>query len=218
MALSFTYNTLIAALNEWTEDDSAELTTSMPTIVSAGETRVLKDLRLSFLDTTSAISFVSGTATVTKPASVVATLALWYTASGADYFIQPRSYEFVKDFTPATTTTGLPLYYAENSETTYLMAPTPNFTGSGNARCIVRPTGLSSGNQTTWIGTNAGEALFYSCLIAIEQFLKTDLDNPSRIKMWREEYDKAMGTDLRELADSVRATYPALAPAPKLQG
>ena len=216
MAISWTYTTLVAALKEWAEDDSTEFNDALDDIVALGETRLLKDLKLSFLDSTEAISFTSGTATVTKPSGWVATQALWYTSSGAYVFVQPRSFEFVKDYTPDSSTTGAPLYYAENSDTTWIFAPTPNFTGSGNARVVKRPSGLSGSVSTTWLGTNAGEALFYSCLIASEQFLKTDMDNPSRIKMWEEAYKAALTNDLIEMVNSSRSDYKALAPSPKV--
>lgn len=207
MAQSWTYNTLIAALDNWLQDNSTDFTTALPEIVALGEQRLYGDLNLSFLDSTESLTITQGTATITKPTGWVATLNVWYTTSGDAVLMYPRTLDFVKDYNPDPTDEGLPLYYAENTDTTWLVAPTPNFTGTGQARVVKYPTALSLANQSTWLGTNAGDALWYSCLIAAEQFLKTDMDKPERIQMWQKEYGNSVSQQLRNMAASVRAVY-----------
>lgn len=207
MALPSTYDQLVTALQEWLEDDSTEFQASMPEIISAGETRVYKDLKLAGLDSTETVTITQGTATVTKPTGWIATLTFWYLSGTDRVLMYPRTIDAVRDYNPDPTDEGAPLYYAESSQTEWLLAPTPNFTGTGEARVVKYPTLLSSGNQTTWLSENATESLWYSCLIAAEQFLKTDMDKPERIAMWTQEYSRAIQNDLANMQSNMRSYY-----------
>ena len=59
---------------------------------------------------------------------------------------------------------------------TFYIAPTPNTSFVTQLGYIARPTQLSSTNTTTWISTNAPEALLYAVLIQAHSYTKGPLD------------------------------------------
>lgn len=209
MALPTTYNLLVSELQTTLLDDTTEFTAALGYLIPLAEVRVYKALELAGLDSTETVTITQGTATIAKPTGWVATLDMWYIASGDRTLMYPRSISVVRDYNPDPADEGLPLYYAENSQTTWLVAPTPNFTGTGEARVVKYPSLLASGTQTTWLSENATESLWYSCLIAAEQFLKTDLDKPERIKMWENEFARAIALDKQNMASNMRSYYAA---------
>ena len=212
MALTFTYTTLKAALQTFTEDLGAEFAAGLDTIIPLAETRLVKDLDLEIFDVTTTGTFTGSSALVTKPTDMVALRTFHYTdASGNFQPLEPKTWEFVKDYWPkAATTTSAPKYYAEYTETSWYLAGTPVSNLAYTVRYIKRPDGLSGSTATTWLSTNAADALFYACLITSEQFLKAD----ERVNLWKQEYSQHLQTARMELRRTDRNDYAPLDAAP----
>lgn len=208
MSSAYTYTTLVEALQDTTEDQGAEFLAALPNIIALAEDKILKDLNLELFDTVTALAFTANDPLLTKPTGTIATRSLHYTDAATKFkLIEPRSWEFVKDFWPnAAVTTADPRYFAEYSATQYYLAGTPSGTNVVTARCIVRPAGLTSINTTTWLSQYMGDLMFYACLVAAEQFLKAD----NRINVWKGEYKERLETADRELKQSDRNDYTPL--------
>jgi hypothetical protein len=72
--------------------------------------------------------------------------------------------------------TGTPKYFGVWDQNTFYVAPTPSQNYIVELGFIYRPEQLSSTNTTTWISTNAPEALFYACMIQAYSYLKGPAD------------------------------------------
>jgi hypothetical protein len=81
---------------------------------------------------------------------------------------------FVRDYTPNPATTGLPKYYAVFDENTFILAPTPDSNYTFELHYKHRPASLTAGadSGTTWLSTNAPDALLYGTLVEAATFLK----------------------------------------------
>ena len=81
---------------------------------------------------------------------------------------------FVRDYTPNPATTGLPKYYAVFDENTFILAPTPDSNYTFELHYKHRPASLTAGadSGTTWVSTNAPDALLYGTLVEAATFLK----------------------------------------------
>jgi hypothetical protein len=205
MSTSFTYATLVTALRDTTEDQGAEFLAYIPTAIQLAEDRVLRDLDLELFDTITALAFTATNPVVTKPTGAIATRTLHYTdVSGNFVLLEPRSWEFVKDYWPnATTTTASPKYFAEYSATQYYIAGTPSGTNVVTARCVVNPAGLTSIVTTTWLSQYMGDLLLKACLIESEQFLKAD----PRIPVWQADYAQRLAAATKILKPEDRVDY-----------
>lgn len=202
--MSTTYTLLSADLQGWLEDDDAEFEGSIDKVIELGELRLLRDLHLSIFHTVDTAATVSGTATLTKPttdASVIAFDSLWYGTAPNTVFLELRSHDFVRDYISGTN--GPPKYYAELSETEWLLGPVPDAIYTVNTRGIARPDGLSSGQATTWLSTHASDILLKACLAEAEGFLKSDDRKP----IWEEDYGQRLLNAKREIYTLLGQAY-----------
>jgi hypothetical protein len=78
----------------------------------------------------------------------------------------------MKEYWPNGNTTGVPKYYSVWDQNTFYIAPTPNSNYVVELGYIYRPAQLSPATPTTWISTNAPEALLYACLIQAYSYTK----------------------------------------------
>lgn len=205
MATAWTYATLKAALLAFTEETGTEYTAAIDTIIPLAEDQVLRDLDLELFDTVATTNFTAGSALLTKPTGFLAARTIHYTnASTQETLLEPKSWEFIKDYWPDSTLgTSTPKFYTDYSDTQWYLAGKPTGTNVVTVRYIKRPTGLTSVNTTTWLGTNVGDLLFYSCLAVSEQYLKAD----ERIPVWKQEYQARLRAALNELKPSQRNDY-----------
>jgi len=86
-------------------------------------------------------------------------------------FLQFRDTSFMSEFNP-TATTGVPKYYSNWDETRIVVAPTPDQTYTIQLNYILKPTGLSSTNATTYLSQQFPNGLLYACLVEAFSFLK----------------------------------------------
>ena len=205
MATSYTYTSLKAAIVSFTEDQGTEFASALDTIIPLAEDKALKDLDLELFDDSASNTFTVSSPWLAKPSGMLAVRSMHYTTATGDFkILEPRTWEFCKDYWPKdSTTTSTPKYYAEYSESDWFIAGTPASGLVVTARYISRPLGLSAITATTWLSTNVGDLLFYACLACSEQFLKAD----NRIAMWKQDYADRLVTTLGELKPETRHNY-----------
>lgn len=101
-----------------------------------------------------------------------------------------RKYEYLRNYNPNSTTTGLPIYYGDYDYTHWLLSPTPDQNYAFEVLYYERVQPLDSANQTNWFTIYAPQALLYGSLLQAMPFLKND----DRLPMWQAQYEKAMQT------------------------
>lgn len=203
MSVSWTYDTLKQALQDWVEDDNTEFLDQIDTIIGLGETKVARDLNIEVLRQIKTGQFQIGKPEVAKPAGYLSLGSLHYEGYDGDHvYLTQRSYDWVMDYNRGDFDYGEPIYFAELNEDEWLVAPVPEANFKFEARCLVRPTGLSASNTTSWLGDNVPDALLYACLIHTEQYLKDD----ERVVEWRKSYEQdvlpAARDELRNLLNN----------------
>lgn len=207
-SVAFTYDQLIAELQSVLEEDSTEFIADLPTLVKLGESRLATDLNFEIFDrvVTGALTPAAFIQPI-KPTTWQGTRSLHIRdvgGAGLRRFIERRSYEYCLDFEPDETQTAEPIYWAEFTETDVWMVPAPILAHGFELRQIQSPTSLAPSQQTTWIGTNAGDMLLYAALIASEEFLKSD---QGEIEVWKRTYGEFLGARKLELRRQWRSDY-----------
>lgn len=216
MSSSYTYTTLKAALLAFVEETATDdYATDIDKIIPLAEDKLLRELDLEIFDVVATGAFTPSSSAFAKPTGFVALRTLHYTdASGNFQLLEPRSWAVCKDYWPKeATTTSAPKYFAEYSDTAWFIAGTPASALVTTARYIKRPTGLTSGNATTWLGTHVGDLLLYACLVGSEQYLKAD----DRIGTWKTEYVERLQAARFELKPESRKDYMPLDAAPSVE-
>jgi hypothetical protein len=205
---SFTYDQLIAALDDWLEETSEQWIANQNTIVSLGESRLATDLNFEIFDrvVTGALS-VGVFVQPIKPAIWQGTRSLHLRdvgGGGVRRFIERRTYEYCLDFEPDESVTAEPVYFSEFTETEFFMVPAPAVANGFELRQIQAPEALAPGNQNTWLGDNAGDLLLYACLLASDEFLISD---PADLATWRTSYGELVPARKLELRRQWRGDY-----------
>jgi len=109
---------------------------------------------------------------LSAPSDILTHRYMMITSGSNQIFLDFRDTSFMKEYWPNGATTGIPKYYSVWDQNTFYIAPTPNAAFVVEMGYIYRPAQLSSANNTTWISTNAPEALFYACLIQAYSYTK----------------------------------------------
>ena len=212
--VAFTYDELIAAIQTWLEDDSAELIAELPNIVAMGETRVYTDFNLEIFNRvrTGIVLTINQNEQSIKPATWQGTRSIHITpvAGGARTYLERRTYEWCIDYEPTVATTAQPIYYAELNETDYFVSPAPDQAYPVVLREISIPDALAVANQNTWLGDQQGDILLDACMIEAEQYTKSDQYD---VDKWKAFYSEKLPVRRMELRDLIRSDYTPIANA-----
>ena len=124
------------------------------------------------------------------PSDFLAPYSLAVISSSVYSYLLLKHVSFIRDYTPNASTTGLPKYYALFDDTTFLLAPTPDTGYSFELHYKYRPASLTAGADggTTWLSTNAPDALLYGALIEAATFLKT----PEEVGQYEQRFKEAI--------------------------
>ena len=151
------------------------------------------------------VRFTVGTARYTTANFTAPTEAFPDSATGGPkVYLERRTYEYCLDFEPDESLTAQPKFYAEFTETEFFVVPAPDIAYGFDLRQIQTPDALGPGNQTTWLGTNAGDMLLYACLLASDEFLISD---DSDLATWRQSYGELVPARKLELRRQWRGDY-----------
>jgi len=199
-----TYANLVALLTDYVEDDSSEFSGMVQGAVNRAEERIIRDLDLVIWNFTAQGSTSDALGTLTKSYSDTHTHSILFLASME--YAQRRSLDYVRGHGGS----GRPLYFHEDSTKIY-WAPTPDGAYGYDLTYTVRPTKLSDSNQTSWLTTNASDALMWAALVESESFLVA----PERVAEFEQKYQQMLGP-LRALWRHVsQKSYEPVEPTPK---
>jgi hypothetical protein len=168
-----TYDELVTNIRNYTEVDANVFTNSViNTFITFAENRILRDIDLDVFKLEVTGNMTSGNKFLSAPSDILTHRYMMITSGSNQIFLDFRDTSFMKEYWPNGATTGIPKYYSVWDQNTFYIAPTPNAAFVVEMGYIYRPAQLSSANNTTWISTNAPEALFYACLIQAYSYTK----------------------------------------------
>ena len=176
--MSFTKATLTTAIQDYTDNSETTFVNNIPNFIKASEEKILKSVDLDYFRKNVTSALTSSDAFLTVPTDYLASFSLQITTSGSESFLLQKDVNFLREYTPASTTTGLPKYYARFDEDNFILAPTPNSNYTVQLNYFYRPASLTAGSDsgTTWVSTNAPFALLYGSLVEAYTFMKGEPD------------------------------------------
>ena len=175
--MSFTLTTLTASVQEWTQNDESTFVAEIPFFIKNAEERIFKTVDLDYFRKNVTGSATSGNKFLEKPSDYMATFSLSLINSGANVFLLQKDVNFLQEYHPDPSVTGTPKYYAQFDVSTFILAPTPNADFTAELHYYYRPASLTTDNSgSTWISTNAPDALLYGTLVEAYTFMKGEKD------------------------------------------
>ena len=172
--MSFTLATLKSTVQDYMETAETTFVSDLDTFIQEAEERILKTVELPVFRKNVTGSATAGNTYLSMPSDFLAPYSLAVISSNVYTYLLLKHVSFIRDYTPNPATTGLPKYYAQFDDTTFMLGPTPDTTYSFELHYKYRPASLTttSGSATTWLSENAPDALLYGTLVEAATFLK----------------------------------------------
>jgi hypothetical protein len=168
-----TYDELVTNIRNYTEVNANVFTNAViNTFITMAENQILREIDLDVFKLEVSGTMTSGNKFLTAPSDILTHRYMMITSGTDQIFLDFRDTSFMKEYWPNGASTGIPKYYSVWDQNTFYIAPTPNANFAVELGYIYRPAQLSSAVPTTWISTNAPEALLYACLVQAYLYTK----------------------------------------------
>ena len=134
------------------------------------------------------------------PSDYLASFSLSVTNSSSKEFLLQKDVNYIHEYNPNASTTGVPKYYAFFDSDNFIVSPTPDSNYVCEFHYYYRPTSLTAGadSGTTWLSTNAPNALLYGSLVEAYIYMKGEQD---MLQMYEKQFTEAM-TRIKDLAEA----------------
>jgi len=172
--MSFTLATLKTAIQDYCESAETTFVSNLPVFIKEAEERILKNIELPFFRKNVTGSGAAGNTYLSTPTDFLSPYSLAVITSSEYEYLLFKQVSFIRSYTPNAATTGTPKYYALFDDTTFIVAPTPSTAFNFELHYKYRPDSLTAGSEsgTTWLSTNAPDAMLYGSLVEAATFLK----------------------------------------------
>jgi len=175
--MSFTLTTLKQSIQDWTENDETTFVNELDFFIKNAEERIFKLVDLDYFRKNVTGTMTASNKFLQKPSDYLATYSLSYVKDSANVFLLQKDVNFLQEYTANPATTGSPVYYASFDVDNYIVAPTPDSNYAVELHYYYRPASLTTDDSgSTWISTNAPDALLYACLVEAYTFMKGEAD------------------------------------------
>ena len=189
-AAVMTYDSLVENIQSYLERNDTATLDKIPTFIMLAEQIIAAEIKFLGTLTVNTSAMVASSATIDKPARWRKTVSMNVTVNGERQPVLLRKYEYIREYWPNPTLTGVPAFYCDYDYTHWLVGPTPDSAYNYEVLYYERPQPLDSSNQSNWFTQYAPQALLYGSLLQAMPFLKND----ARSAMWQQNYDTIMAT------------------------
>ena len=198
--MSFTFAQLKTAIQDYTDNSETTFVNHLNDFIKASEERIFKSVDLDFFRKNVTSTLTSSDKFLTVPSDYLASFSLQITTSGSEGFLLQKDVNFLQEAFDASSSTGLPRYYATFDINNFILAPTPNSAYTVELHYYYRPDSLTAGadSGTTWLSTNAPFALLYGSLVEAYTYMKGEPDI-------MQQYEKRFNDQLVRLKDYAEA-------------
>ena len=175
--MSFTFTTLKSAIQDYTDNGETTFVNNLSVFITSAEERILKNVQLSLFRKNASGSTTNANKYLALPSDFLTPFSLSVLSSSEHVFLDLKDVNFVQSFNPNPATTGTPRYYAIFDNDNLILGPTPDAAYTAELHYFYRPTSITtSGDGTSWLGTNAPNTLLYGSLVEAYTFMKGEPD------------------------------------------
>ena len=210
--MSFTYSGLKTAIQNYTDNTETTFVATLDNFIKTVEDRILTSVDLEYFRKNATASMTSSNQYLAVPSDFLSSFSISIINSSSKEFLLQKDVNFVQEFNPNSSTTGTPRYYARFDNSNFIVAPTPDANYVTEVHYYYRPTSLTAGSDsgTTWLSTNAPNALLYGCLMEAYTFMKGEQDV---MAMYEKRFAESLSRlkdfgEARENADAFRRGLP----------
>jgi hypothetical protein len=122
------------------------------------------------------------------PVDFLASYSLAVITGGSYEYLLNKDVNYIRAAYPSPTDTGLPRYYAQFDNNTFIVGPTPDAAYTVELHYFFYPESITTAG-TTWLGDNFDSALLYGSLSEAAAFMKAEADV---LANYAKRYEEAM--------------------------
>ena len=191
-----TYAELVQKIRDYTEVGSTVLTdTIINGFIEDAEFRILREVDSDNNRRYVTATMVAGQRFIDTPADLLVVRSaqivdkdLSSSPATDRRIIEYRDTNFMAEFNP-TDGQGTPKYFSYWDQDTLVFAPVADAAYTIQLNYILKPSGLSSTNTTTYLSLQFPNGLLYACLVEAFSFLKGPQD---LLQLYEQKYNKAI--------------------------
>jgi hypothetical protein len=189
------YAELVSAVEDYTENSFA--VADINTFIEQAEQRIYNAVQLPALRKNVTGNTTSGNKYLACPSDWLATYSLAVVDASGNYeYLLNKDVNFIRQSYPAPTDTGIPQYYAQFDQNTFILGPTPNANYVMELHYFYYPETIVTAG-TSWLGDNFDSALLYGTLLEAYTYMKGEADI---MAVYKQRYDESMQL-LKQLGD-----------------
>jgi len=187
-----TYAELQTAIKDYLQNTETNFVTDLPTIIKQAEERILKMIRLPVFRKNVQGSLTDGNQYLATPSDFMDSFSVATISSNTYNYLIRTDVSFIREAYPTTTTKAAPKHYALFDDDTFIVGPTPDADYTAELHYFYRPASITAGadSGTTWLSTNATNALLYGCLLEGYTYMKGE---PEMMNLYNQRYQDALG-------------------------
>lgn len=173
-----TYDELYNAIINYTENTDPVFTGEIPTFVQNTEDRIYNSVLIPVLRKNVVGNATANNKYLTCPSDFLAPYEMAVVGAAGDgvyeYMLQ-KDVSYVRQAYPDPTQTGVPRYYAQFDQNTFILAPTPTGSYAIELHYYYYPQSIVTAG-TSWVGDNFPMCLLYGALCEANVFNKGEAD------------------------------------------
>ena len=176
--MSFTYSTLKSAIENYADNTETTFVANLDNFIKAAEQRILNSIDLQYFRKNVTGTVTSGNQYLAVPSDYLASFSLSVVDSSNKQFLLEKDVNYIQSVNPNSATTGVPKYYAYFDINNFILAPTPSANAVAELHYFYRPASLTAAGDsgTTWLSTNAPNAMLYGSLVEAYIYMKGEPD------------------------------------------
>jgi hypothetical protein len=205
------YTELVTAIQDYTQNEETSFVSNIPNFVGQAEERLNRSIMVPELRKNASGATTNGNWYLARPEDFLSVFSLAVVDSSGDYsFLLDKDVNFIREAYPASSTSGLPQYYAQfdgdygGGAGNFILGPTPDADYAVELHYYYDPPSIVS-TGTSWYGDNAESALLYGSLIEAYTYMKGEAD---LIQQYTSRYSEALGqltgVQIRSTTDEYR--------------
>ena len=157
--MSYTLTTLKSAIQDYSENTETTFVNNLREFIRAAENRIFKsvDFEVFRKNVTSATTLNDRFLSV--PDDYLASFSLSINANGRITFLLEKDVNFIQEYNPDISTTGICKYYARFDVDNFILAPTPNSNFGVELHYYYRPTSLADSTIVITVSSTSSFAV-----------------------------------------------------------
>ena len=203
-----TYAELQTAIKDYLQNTETTFVSDLDTIIKQGEERILKIINLPVFRKNVTGVLTDGDTYLSTPSDFMDAFSLAIVSSSNHSYLLRTDVSFIREAYPNSSTKSTPKHYALFDDTAFIVGPTPDADYTAELHYFYRPNSITAGasDGTTWLSTNASNALLYACLLEGYVYMKGE---PDLLQVYDGRYKEALARlknlgEAENISDSYR--------------